>query len=129
MAGANGSTLTISYKGTTLPALPLGPISFSKQGVWEDTTPYGVQDQQQTYAGLRKLGDIKLELLYDDTPTTGEDAVFDNVGDSGAAVLTWKSGKTTTFTAGIKGYDRNAGVGKVTRAVVTIACSGPVTEA
>ena len=128
MAGANSSTFTISYKGTTLPALPLGPIAFSRDAQWEDTTPYGVTDQQQTYGGMNKLPDLTLELLYDDTPTTGEDAVFNQPGTSGAMVLTWKTGKTTSFTGGIKSYQRLAAVGKVTRAKVVIACSGPVTE-
>ena len=128
MAKYTGLNFKVSWNAVDITAMVLDPITFSRDGVVEDTTPYGVSDQQQTYAGMNKLPDITIGGLYDDTVTTGSDAVFNNVGASHPIVYTWGGTKTSSLTGIIKSYQRIAGVGKVTRFKAVIAQVGPVTE-
>jgi hypothetical protein len=128
MAKYNGSNFKVSWNATDITSMVLDPITFSRDGVVEDTTPYSVTDQQQTYAGMNKLPDITIGGLYDDTVTTGSDALFNQVGVSHTIMYTWGGTKTTSLNGIIKSYQRIAGVGKVTRFKAVIAQSGPVTE-
>jgi hypothetical protein len=129
MAKYTGLNFKLTWNAVDITSMVVGAITFSRDGVVEDTTPYGVADQQQTYAGMNKMPDITIEALYDDTVTTGSDAVFNNVGVSHPLVYTWGGTKTSTLSGIIKSYQRIGGVGKVLRIKAVIAQVGPVTEA
>ncbi len=129
MANANGSVISVSWNGTPLPTLPLSGVALNKSAELEDVTPYGTQDQVYAYGGLRKRAPIKTVLLYDDTASTGENALFNgNEGTSGTLLLTWKSGKTSSMTAFIQSVETVGTVGKMTKQNVTFQPSGAITE-
>lgn len=83
------------------------------------------------YAGIKKCAPIVLGGYYDDTASTGPDAMF--AGYEGetrtGTVLTWGGSKTTTADTIIQKYDRLPKLGALTEFSVTLQPTGTVSEA
>ena len=129
MATANASSISISWNGTPLPALPLSGVTLNRAATLEDVTTYGVSAQVFANAGLEKRQSLKLQLLYNDAASNVDALFAGNIGTSGTLLITWDSTpKTSSMTAFVGSYERNGTVGKMTKATVEFQPSGTVTE-
>lgn len=129
MANYEGKDFKVSFNATDITANVRDPLTLSREAVVEDITPFGVQDQVQGYAGLRKVKDVPVGGLYDDTATTGTDALFVGIGATGTLLLTWGGSKTSSMSSIVKVYDRIADPkGKFSRYKATLSPTGAVTE-
>lgn len=84
--------------------------------------------------GVRKMNPIVMGGFYDDTASTGPNAIFVGVQDSPADAsrtlqITWGGSKTTTVEVWIAKYSRLASRNELTRFEVTLQPTGAVTEA
>ncbi len=84
---------------------------------------------EQLYSGIKRGTPLELAGFYDDTVTTGPDAVFNTVGTTIAMVITWGGTKTSTFSAVVSVYRRLPTRGETHRYSVTLIPTGAVTEA
>ena len=75
------------------------------------------------------VDDIELTGFYDDTATTGPDAVFNAPGETRTLKITWGGTKTSSVETIIAGYQRQAAVKESTKYTVTLKPTGAVTEA
>jgi len=113
---------------TTLPAV-------EQANETDDFTPLGSAIQRQIYTGLTDYGQIPVGGPFDDTATTGSDAVFGGAARAktyGALVITWGGAKTTTFSqVGIANYKRAITKGNINgyEAVMFLGPGCTVTEA
>ena len=87
---------------------------------------------REAVAHLKDGGEFTLPHNYDDTATTGPDAILNAIGDTRTVQIGWggtANGKPkTTFEAIITKYERQASVGSLHRATVTMKVTGAVTE-
>jgi len=125
MAQRNYTVIKANWLGVDLPIQPLSGYGIQIEGVLEDVTNYGTAAQTFAFAGELKRSAVKLLILYDDTVTTGDAALFrGQEGTSGTLVLTTASGKTDTGTAFIQMTNVTGAVGKMTKLEVTFQPSG-----
>lgn len=107
---------------------------FNTESLVEETHTFGDTFEEQTPIGLARLSDITLEGLYDDTATTGPDALFGNRTPENPNTatrtlkITWRSGKTSSVETHLKAYNRMADRSALTRYSVTLIPYGVVTE-
>ena len=83
--------------------------------------------------GLRRMQDVELSGFYDNTATTGPDAIFNAVFNSPADTtrtlkFTWGGTKTTEVETLIMFYERRAAVATLHRYTVGLRPTGAVTE-
>lgn len=106
-----------------------------KEAVIEETHTFGDAYVEQGFAGLIRGGDITLGGLYDDTASTGSNALFNDVGCVATAgvtrtlLLTFGGTKTYSVEVIIKSYKRMMERGKITRYEVVLTPTGTITEA
>ena len=90
---------------------------------------------EMLFAGLKKASEVTLSGFYDDTATTGPNAIFNDIGCEATASgtrtlkLTWGSTKTSSVETIIKNYRRRPAKGNLTRFEVALVPTGAVTEA
>ena len=105
----------------------------SIEAVLEESHTFGDSWVEQTFAGIKKLSDITFGGFYDDTASTGPDAVFGvgswTAGASRTVEITYGSTKKSTFEAVIKSYTRTPSRGALTKFQVVMSPTGAVTEA
>ena len=101
----------------------------SVQAVLEESTPFGASWEESLYSGVKLADDVELTGFYDDTATTGPDAMFNALGATRTLKLTWGGAKTSQVEAIIAQYDRNPAVKESTKYTVTLKPTGAVTEA
>jgi len=98
--------------------------------ILEQSDTFGDSWVEQLYTGIRRGNTFTIEGFYDDTASTGPDAVFNGTHVQTRSVrLTWGGTKTSSFEAWFQKYRRMAVRGRLTRYQVTIVPSGAVTEA
>jgi hypothetical protein len=106
----------------------LGDITLNKGAV--ESTPFGVSFPEYLAGVLKKYEPITLEGFYDDTATTGPDAIFNSVN---AVARYWKitygNGKYTSGRCWITEYKRGDGVGNYWTYTATIQPTGTIVEA
>lgn len=99
----------------------------------QDATTFGDQWVEQIFTGLREAQPVTIEGFYDDTATSGPDAVLYGGGAALGQVrtleITWGGTKTTTVETVITNYVRRATRGELTRFTCTLTPTGAVTEA
>ena len=97
----------------------------------DDFTTLGSSVAKSIYTGLTDYGEIVIAGPYDDTVTTGPDAVLGGAvrGQTyDELVITWGGSKTTTFTVvGVKSYERTIAKGAITGYKAVLFC-GPACE-
>ena len=94
----------------------------------EESHVFGDAWVAQLYSGIRKGNPFTLGGFYDDTASTGPDAVFNAVGDTRTVTMTWGGSKTTAFECLITKYVRTPTRNVSTRYTVTFTPTGAVTE-
>lgn len=129
-AGKHNSTeVVISYNGQTMTSFGTQIDGFERDTKMIDTTPFGAADATYVGSGVKRVKPVKISGFYDDTVTTGPDAVFNTLGTFATLILTYASGKTSTASAGVATYTRKPKVDDLTMYEVTLQVSGAVTEA
>lgn len=93
-----------------------------------DSTPFGVSFPEVLATGMSTYSDITLKFFYDDTATTGMNAVFSPRGVRSFKV-TFGGSKSVACEVLITDYERIAKVGSVTSCSATLKPTGTVTEA
>ncbi len=90
---------------------------------------FGDEWVKQLFTGAKRGEPLTVEGFYDDTESTGPDAVLNSIGDTREVVITWGGSKTTTFDAVITDYSRKPVRGELTRFSCTLTPTGVVEEA
>ncbi len=101
-----------------------------------DTTYLGSTWLTKAAAGVKSVDDITLEGFYDDTATTGPDAIFSDVGNTNTTgitrtlKITWDmptAAKTSSVECIIKSYERAPVKGELTKFTVVLEPTDAVT--
>ena len=105
----------------------------SVEKLTEESHTFGDAWFEALQTGISRLSTIVLEGLYDDTATTGPDAIFNIAAIVHAATrtleVTYGGTKKTTVETWIQKYERMPARGALTRFRVTLQPTGAPTEA
>lgn len=141
MALSSPATLKIEYdNGSGTPVditqyvLTINDISV--ESVLEEMHPFGTPWEAYMPVGIGKIAPVELGGLWDDTVTTGPDALFSGRVPEvpGTAItrtlkVTWKTaGKYTNFETYLISYDRTAERNNLTKFKVKLQPTGAITE-
>ena len=134
MAKYGSPSVVISFNGTTITQYVTDINNIDVESILEETHTFGDTWFESTAVGMKKAGDIKLKGFYDDTATTGPNALFvTTASDPTTAavnlVITYGSTKTTTIPVLIQKYSRMLDRGKLHKYEVTLQPTGTVSEA
>lgn len=132
MANYNSSQAKFKVGSNFMEAYLNGNIEVEKVALTEDGTPLGSTGAvaKEIFVGITELPEITVEGLYDDTATTGPDAVFGAIGTSQTVIVTYGGTKTTTVTLGLKSYKRSIVAKELTKFTATLVNTGTsITEA
>ena len=100
------------------------------EAILEESHTFGDSWVEHLFSGLKRMSEITFSGFYDDTGSTGPDAIFVGIGAVTRTVtITWGGSKTTSFEAIIKTYTRTANRNGSTRFSATLVPTGTVTEA
>jgi hypothetical protein len=103
--------------------------------ILEETHAFGDAWEESKSVGIGRVPVIELGGLYDDTATTGPDALFaDRIPETPATdprtlTITWCTGKTTSVETRLLGYKRTADRGGLTKFSARLQPTGAVAEA
>lgn len=135
MAKYGGDVLKIEFDNAsgTLVDMTQHVLEFNGidvEAILEEAHTFGDAWVEQLFTGLRKANEITLRGFYDDTASTGPDAIFNAVGNTTTRTLkvTWGGTKTTSVECIIKNYRRLPTRGEMTKYEVVLAPTGAVTE-
>src|SRR5688572_31875270 len=100
----------------------------------EESHAFGDSWFESLATGMKQMADVVLGGFYDDTATTGPDALFVTTASgpstSGTTlIITYGSTKTTSVSTFIVKYRRTLALGKLHGFEVTLRPTGAVTEA
>ena len=132
MANYNSSNLQILLLGGYDLTSYMNTIpQFDHSAIWEDTTPFGASDQQQTYAGLRR-GMVEIKGFYDDGAAASDAALIAGLAVTKPLCI-GPAGNTLGkpffgCTAGETSYQRLQAVGKVMAVDAKYVTTGEVDE-
>ena len=98
------------------------------EAILQEVTAAGDADEAHAKVGLSRMAEITFGGPYDDTASTGPDAVFKGIGDTRTVKFTWGGSKTTQVEAIIKRYRRTARKGQLTGFEAVLQPTGAVTE-
>lgn len=104
---------------------------FAPESETADTTTFG-DSWREHQAHLKSGGELTLEGDYDDTATSGPDAILNAIGDTRTVQIGWGGSGTgkpkTSFEAIVKKYERGANIGGLQTFTCTLLVTGAVTE-
>lgn len=126
---ADGGSLSTNFGTTYL--TKIGDSVVNREAV--GATPFGVVDEQFIIGVIKKREPLVIEGFYDDTASTGPDAIL-NIGRithaaTRSTVLTFASGKTITGEVWIEKYTRTLEVGAYHGFSASLRYTGTITEA
>jgi len=101
------------------------------EGLMAESHSFGDAWFEALWTGIRKMAEIVLKGFYDDTATTGPDAIFNAVGNLNVTrtfKVTWGSTKTTSVETYIKNYRRLPTRGEISKYEVVLVPTGAPTE-
>ncbi len=110
--------------------------SFKVEGVLEEKHTFGDAWEEFVAIGLARVSAVTFGGLYDDTASTGPDALFANripenpatANVSRTLKITWLSGKTSSVETILRSYERSPDRNAMTRFSVELQPTGAVTE-
>lgn len=106
-----------------------GPSPAEVEAILEETTALGDTWEEHHDTGIRRAPEITLSGPYDDTATTGPDAIFNAVGATRTAKWTFGGSKTFEVETIIRRYRVNLKRGGLHMFEVTLQPTGTVTQA
>jgi hypothetical protein len=97
----------------------------------EEQTPFGVTTKTHASTGVKSYAQFTMDGFYDDTITTGPDALLGPaaLGTTVNIAIGYGAAKATTLPCIVKGYRRLPRRGALTGAQYTLLPTGPATEA
>jgi len=124
----------ISWAGTSIKNYVRSINGVEISSVMEESHAFGDTWFESLATGMKQMADVVLGGFYDDTATTGPDALFVTTASgpstsSAALVITYGSTKTTTIPVLNVKYRRTLSVGKLHGFETTLRASGAITEA
>jgi hypothetical protein len=100
------------------------------EAVLQESHSFGDVWFESLWTGIKKGNDVTIRGFYDDTASTGPNAIFaGGEGTQRSVVLTWGSTKTSSFEALILSYDRMPKLNELTMFEVVLRPTGTITEA
>jgi hypothetical protein len=139
MANYNMSNLVVEFDNSagalqnmTQQTLEINGIDI--QAILEESQSFGDSWVEQLFTGLRRVAPITVRGFYDDTITTGNNAIYNDVGCVATAggtrtlKITWGGTKTTSVETIITSFKRLPARGEVTKYEVVLTPTGAVTE-
>jgi hypothetical protein len=72
------------------------------EAILEESHTFNDAWVEQLYSGIQRMSPITMSGFYDDTATTGPDAIFNALGETRTVTITWGGSKTNT---GAKRFD------------------------
>lgn len=125
--GSDGGSLT------DISQYVLGINGVTIEKLTEESHTFGDAWFEALQTGLKRMEDVDLDLFYDDTASTGPDAILNIASVTHAATrtlkITYGGTKTTTVETWITKYQRLPKRGELTKAKATLKPTGSVTEA
>lgn len=106
----------------------LSVSGFVVEALLEDGTVFGATWVEQAATGNKQSPDITMTGFYDDTASTGPNAVFNDVGATRTWKATWGGTNTSSVETIIKSYARNPVTKTLTKYTVVVTPTGAVTE-
>lgn len=107
-------------------------FSINRKANTIESTPYGATWAQHLASGMKSMEPININVVYDDTATTGPEVIFYNGGAALGATRTFKvtygGTKTTSVECIIAGVGVELSVGSFHAMPVTLQPTGAVTE-
>jgi hypothetical protein len=95
----------------------------------EDSHTFGDTWAEALSTGMKRVGEVTLEGFYDDTSSTGPEAILNAIGDQRTLEITWGGTKVTTVETLIKSYSRKPSRGQLTRFTAVLKPTGSLTDA
>ena len=140
MATSSPSEVVIEYdnSGGSLQDISQYVLSINDidvESVTEEVHTFGDSWEEHLPIGLARLPAIEISGLYDDTASTGPDALFIRTtpetpaSNTRTLKLTWRSGKTTSVETFVLSYRRSADRSALTKYTARLQPTGAVTEA
>jgi|SRR3990172_7426937 len=106
------------------------------ENVLEETHSFGDSWEESLPVGIGRMGVVELGGLYDDTASTGPNALFFNrvpenpatAGIPRTLKITWRSGKATVVETHLISYRRSADRNGLTKYTARLQPTGAVTD-
>ena len=137
--GSNSSVVAVDNSSGTPGTMTNYVTSIGNIGVealLQESTAFGDAWVEQLSTGMRRMEPIVLGGLFENTATTGPDAIFNDVasgpadtGSTRTVTITWGGSNTTSVEAILTSYSRTPTRGELTAYEVTLTPTGAVTEA
>ena len=125
-ASATGSYQDISQSVTEIDG-------FMVEAILEESHTFGDAWTEQSFVGVRRVGDITIRGFYDDAASSGNATIFGNASDPGAErVLKLNVGTADKYPKCdviVKSYTRQPAVGELTKFELVLAPTGAFTLA
>lgn len=104
---------------------------FMIEAILEESHTFGDSWTEQSFVGVRRIGDITIRGFYDDDTSTGTFGIFGNATDAGAErVMKLDTGTTNVypkFDFIVKSYTRQPSIGELTKFELVLAPTGALT--
>ena len=107
----------------------------SVESILEEIHTFGDSWEEHLPVGIGRMGTVELSGLYDDTASTGPDALFadrapeDPTDSTRTLTITWVGSKTTSVETYLVSYVRSPDRNALTKYTATLQPTGAVTEA
>lgn len=98
------------------------------EAILQEGHGFGKTWVEQLWTKMKQCNAITVEGFYDDTATSGPDAVLNAIGETRKVEITWGGSKKTSFAAVITSYGRTPTKNELTRYSCTLTPTGEVTE-
>lgn len=99
------------------------------EALTEESHSFGDAWVEHLFTGIKRGNDLTIGGFYDDTASTGPDAVLIGIGTTRTVTITWGGAKTSSFEAIIINYRRNPVRNELTKYEAVLRPTGAVTEA
>ncbi len=119
--GSDDVYISIDGNNISADVLEISPID--REALVEEAHGFGDTWIKSLATGLKRLADLTFKGWYDDTSTTGTDALLNREGGSAQVYIRYGGAKSTTVPVIIKNYRRLLTRGELHKfeAVVTLA--------
>lgn len=128
-ARAGFSEWDISFDADSLKAYVSELNGINVEAILEEVTAGGDTADAWASVGLVSGGEFSISGPYNDAADGPDDKFAGAGGTTFAVIVTWRSGKTSTFNAILRSYQRSAGRGELTKYEAMFRITGAITEA
>lgn len=123
------TSATASFRDITQQVTEIDGLTI--EAILEESQTFGDAWTEQSFVGVRRIGDITIRGFYDDDTSTGTFGIFGNATDPGAErVLKLNIGTTNSYPKLdfiVKSYARMPSIGELTKFELVIAPTGALT--